>query len=157
MHDDVCGQSGLKDFLVQAQVLLVKAQECVNHLDLINSDGDASACLLDTLATLGERAQSRAIAPVARFCQQLVFLLRLAQPLIELNETALEALRDCLRLLDWQLELIDPHTGELLLDQDEQHALVTTLAEALDVDALCLLFGHASELAICYQGLQSRQ
>jgi hypothetical protein len=128
----------LHEFMVDAQIMLNQSQECLQHLELIDNDRDASECMVDTLNRLAARAQACSLSTIAGFCQQIKFLLNLAEPHQRLHGDALKALDDCLTLLAWQLELIDPQTGQLSLDESEQIALIGELASALDVDDLRL-------------------
>lgn len=48
---------------------------------------------------------------------------------IDLNERLLEVIKGCLTLMAWQLELIDPHDGQLHMDDSEQALLIAALAE----------------------------
>ncbi|MNE74209.1 hypothetical protein D3C80_1702700 [compost metagenome] len=45
-----------------------------------------------------------------------------------LHDEALDALKDCLTLIAWQLELIDQKTGQLSLDETEQASLIEAFA-----------------------------
>jgi hypothetical protein len=45
-----------------------------------------------------------------------------------LHDEALSALKDCLTLVAWQLELIDQTTGQLSLDDSEQVTLIEAFA-----------------------------
>lgn len=130
--------SGLiPEFLVDAQVLLTQAEECLQHLELIDNDPDACHCLNDTLATLVTRAESLGLVEVASYSKQLQHLLDTAQQPSRLPGSALPALEECLTLLAWQLELVDPCTGRLGLDTDEQAALLDNLAAALNPASAC--------------------
>ncbi|MDE1167641.1 MAG: Hpt domain-containing protein [Pseudomonas sp.] len=126
--------SALPDFLDQAQALLSKLQECLSHLELICNDQDAADCLLNTLGTLSAQAQCRSLPEIAAFCHQVEHLLRLAQPRNRLQGDTLGALHQCLTLLAWQVELIDPCTGQLCLDDDEQNTLVQALAACIETE-----------------------
>lgn len=132
MLNDTQWSCALPDFLVDAQAMLNKLQECLNHLELICNDQDAADCLVSTLESLSQRAQGLALNEVAAFCQQLQQLLGVARPRNRLAGPTLKALNECLTLLAWQLELIDPRTGQLSLDSDEQAALVHALAVSID-------------------------
>lgn len=127
----------LQDFLLDAQVLLTQAHECLQHLELIDNDPDACHCLSDTLATLVTRARLLGLVEVANYGQQLQHLLKTAHNPTHLPGSALPALEECLTLLAWQLELIDPCTGRLSLDTDEQVALLGNLAAALHPTSSC--------------------
>lgn len=134
MLNDAQWSCALPDFLVDAQAMLNKLQECLSHLELIRNDQDAADCLLYTLESLSRRAQGLSLEEVAAFCQQLQQLLHLAKPRNRLEGSTLKALNECLTLLAWQLELIDPRTGQLSMDSDEQTALVEALASTIDCE-----------------------
>ncbi|MHC6224854.1 histidine kinase [Pseudomonas sp. X10] len=123
--------SVLQDFLVDAQVLLTQSQECLQHLELIGNDPDACHCLNATLGTLAQRASTLGLIEVADYAGGLQALLNPAGLQQQLHADALPALEACLTLLAWQLELIDPLTGRLSLDTEEQTLLLTDLANAL--------------------------
>ena len=129
----------LHEFMVDAQIMLTQSQECLQHLELIDSDRDASECMVVTLNTLARRAQACSLNVISGFCQQINFLVNLAEPHGRLRGDALKALSNCLTLLAWQLELIDPLTGQLSLDESEQITLIGELACALGVDDLRLI------------------
>ncbi|RWU18041.1 histidine kinase [Pseudomonas alkylphenolica] len=131
MVNESLNSSVLQDFLLDAQVLLTQAEECLQHLTLIDNDPDACHCLNDTLATLVNRARLLGLVEVASYSQQLQQLLEATHHAAQLPGSALPALEECLTLLAWQLELIDPRTGRLSLDTDEQVALLDNLAAAL--------------------------
>lgn len=122
----------LADFLIEAQVLLTTAEECLTHLRLIHHDEDAIDCIVKTLSKLERRAKALTIAPIAGFCQTLRNLLRQARNLGALHEPAVEILKDCFSLLAWHVELIDPHTGQLTLDDSEQKLLITSFTEQIE-------------------------
>ena len=50
MPDTTADISALPAFLVDAHVLLTRAQECLSHLDLIGADADACDCRVFDLA-----------------------------------------------------------------------------------------------------------
>ncbi|WP_178118983.1 histidine kinase [Pseudomonas akapageensis] len=140
----------LHEFMIDAQIMLSQSQECLQHLELIDNDRDASECMVVTLNTLAKRAQACSLNAIAGFCQQINFLVNLAEPYGRLQGDGLKALNNCLTLLAWQLELIDPRTGQLGLDESEQVDLIGELACALGVDDLRLTgaarktFAHTS-------------
>ncbi|GAB7529803.1 hypothetical protein PS3A_22140 [Pseudomonas sp. 3A(2025)] len=115
------------EFVSQSQALLQRSQECVAHLQMIADDEDALACLQTTLLTLTDKAADASQNNIAGFTAQLREGLRRRLNDNRLNVETIDTLGRCLDLLAWQLELIDPHTGELALDDEEQHALLNTL------------------------------
>ncbi|MCO7563846.1 histidine kinase [Pseudomonas sp. S 311-6] len=123
--------SALQDFLLDAQVLLTKSQECLQHLELIDNDPDACHCLNDALATLARRADTLGLLEVSHYTAGLQQLLAPACCQQHLPGSALAALQGCLTLLAWQLELVDVRTGRLNLDPAEQTELLGELASAL--------------------------
>ncbi|MCY0110451.1 hypothetical protein NQF78_19285 [Pseudomonas monsensis] len=116
------------EFLVEAETLLAKSEECLSHLQLISNDKDAIDCMLSTLLKLASRAQALALEAVSEFSLNIHDLLIQAQDQIDLHEQALQALQDCLTLMAWQLELVDPSTGQLSLDESEQASLIEAFA-----------------------------
>ena len=117
-------QTALPEFLLEAEKLLVKSQECLNHLHLIRDDSDAIDCMKTSLAKLAEKADKLALQAISDFSGRLQALIANARSPMQLHDQALDALHDCLTLLAWQLELIDTRTGELPLDESEQTALI---------------------------------
>ena len=122
----------LADFLIEAQVLLTTAEECLTHLRLIHNDEDAIDCMVTTLSKLEKRAKALTITPIAGFCRTLRTLLRQARNLGTLHDQAVEILKDCFSLLAWQVELIDPTTGQLSLDDSEQEMLITSFTKQVE-------------------------
>ncbi|VEF12082.1 putative CheA signal transduction histidine kinase [Pseudomonas fluorescens] len=116
------------EFMVEAETLLAKSEECLSHLQLISNDKDAIDCMLSTLLKLAGRAEALALEAIAEFSLHIYSLLNLTRDQVDLHEQALDALRDCFTLMAWQLELVDPKTGQLSLDESEQAALVDALA-----------------------------
>lgn len=116
------------EFLDDSQVLLNTCQECLTHLELISNDSDAIECLLDTLSRLSKSAENALIFSTAEFTDKLRDLLKGAYPAIGLDGDALQAIQRCLTLVDWQLELIDRRTGQMLLDTAEQNELLDKFA-----------------------------
>lgn len=121
----------LQDFLGDAHQLLGRAQECVQHFQLIGEDADASDCLMATLVTLRERAQALAQVQIAGFAGQLLDRLEPADRRNRLHGKALGIVEACLSLLAWQVELTDPYSGPLDLDTEEQDELLEHLDKAL--------------------------
>lgn len=116
------------EFLVEAELLLAKTEECLSHLQLISNDRDAIDCILSTLLKLASKADAIALAAISEFSLHIHGLLNHAQNRMELHDQALAALKDCLTLIAWQLELIDQKTGQLSLDDSEQISLIEAFA-----------------------------
>jgi chemotaxis protein histidine kinase CheA len=125
-------EGALQDFLLDAQVLLSQSRECLQHLELIDNDADACGCLNTALDTLARRATRLDLLEVAHYATVLQQLLAPACQQQRLQREALPATDACLTLLAWQLELIDPRTGQLNLDTDEQITLLNELASVLE-------------------------
>jgi len=124
--------STLDEFKDVAQTLLGKLDECLSHLELICNDTDAAQCLVGTLERLAMAARALRLEEIAAFAQQIHDVLRAAGPRNRLQGETLRALAQCMTLLAWQLELIDPRTGQLSLDDEEQVALISALAATID-------------------------
>jgi len=120
--------TSLPEFLVEAETLQTRMQECCQHLALIRNDRDAIDCMLVSLHKLAGRADVLGVRCMADFSRQLHGLLSQAPAPLNLHNDALLALQECLTLLAWQLELIDPYTGQLGLDDGEQTELIAALA-----------------------------
>ncbi|WP_404484015.1 hypothetical protein ABWL43_20580 [Pseudomonas sp. HT11] len=120
-------QTALPEFLLEAEMLLAKSQECLNHLHLIRNDSDAIDCMKISLSKLAEKAEGLALQAISEFSRHIQNLIANAACPMELHDQALNALHDCLTLLAWQLELIDTRTGELALDESEQTKLIATV------------------------------
>ncbi|AWY40423.1 hypothetical protein DKY63_11175 [Pseudomonas putida] len=116
------------EFLIEAESLLAKTEECLSHLQLISNDRDAIDCMLSTLLKLASKADALALAAVSEFSLHIHSLLTHAQGHMDLHDEALSALKDCLTLIAWQLELIDQKTGQLSLDESEQTTLIEAFA-----------------------------
>lgn len=116
------------EFLVEAETLLAKSEECLSHLQLISNDKDAIECMLSTLLKLARRAEALALESISEFSLHIHSLLDLNQAHVDLNDQALQALQDCFTLMAWQLELVDQKTGQLSLDESEQASLIEALA-----------------------------
>ncbi|MGR3886244.1 hypothetical protein FW764_04610 [Pseudomonas sp. 1152_12] len=120
-------QTALPEFLLEAEMLLAKSEECLNHLHLIRNDSDAIDCMKVSLSKLAEKAEGLALEAISEFSRHIQYLIANAVSPMELHDQALSALHDCLTLLAWQLELIDTRTGELALDETEQTKLIATV------------------------------
>ncbi|WP_392890641.1 hypothetical protein ACF6ZU_04090 [Pseudomonas migulae] len=118
----------LPEFLVEAETLLAKSEECLSHLQLISNDKDAIDCMMGTLLKLASRADALALVAVSEFSLHIHGLLNQAQNHVDLHDQALSALKDCFTLMAWQLELIDQNTGQLSLDDSEQTSLIEAFA-----------------------------
>ncbi|UZJ58818.1 hypothetical protein OKW98_19875 [Pseudomonas sp. KU26590] len=121
------------EFLSDTQTLMCRADECLSHLELISDDHDAMECLLSTLQQLAGEADAHGIETVCGFARQLRYLLYFANAAGQLQPQALHALKCCFELMAWQLELIDPHTGSLALDDSEQRGLLDAFASQCGV------------------------
>lgn len=132
MLNDDQWPSTLDEFKDVAQALLGKLDECLIHLELICNDADAAQCLVATLERLAMAARALRLDEIAAFAQQLHEVLRATRPQNRLHGETLRALHRCLSLLAWQLELIDPRTGQLSLDDEEQVALIDALVLSID-------------------------
>ncbi|MHC8366002.1 hypothetical protein ACYZT9_08985 [Pseudomonas sp. ZT5P21] len=118
----------LPEFLVEAETLLAKSEECLSHLQLISNDKDAIDCMMSTLLKLANKADALAFVAVSEFSLHIHGLLSHAQNRVDLHDQALRALKDCFTLMAWQLELIDQNTGQLGLDDSEQTSLIEAFA-----------------------------
>ncbi|MDI2140456.1 MULTISPECIES: hypothetical protein [unclassified Pseudomonas] len=116
------------EFLVEAETLLAKSEECLSHLQLISNDKDAIDCMLSSLLKLANKADALALVAVSEFCLHLHGLLTQTQDHVDLHAQALDALKDCFTLMAWQLELVDQSTGQLSLDESEQTSLIEAFA-----------------------------
>ncbi|WP_174244829.1 hypothetical protein [Pseudomonas sp. S35] len=127
MNDGNEWQLALPEFLHEAEKLLTKSQECLSHLHLIRNDSDAIDCMKISLMKLAEKADCLALRAISEFSRHIQYLIANAENPLQLHDQALNALEDCLRLLAWQLELIDAKTGLLTLDEAEQTTLIATV------------------------------
>ncbi|MGW8465575.1 hypothetical protein [Pseudomonas sp. CLCA07] len=118
----------LPEFLVEAETLLAKSEECLSHLQLISNDKDAIDCMLSSLLKLASRADALALEAVSEFSLHIHGLLNHTHNQIDLHDQALGALKECFTLMAWQLELIDQTTGQLSLDDTEQTSLIEAFA-----------------------------
>ena len=131
MNDGKEWQDALPEFLLEAEMLLAKSEECLSHLHLIRNDNDAIDCMKSSLVKLAEKADAMALPVIGSFSRHIQDLISNAQSPMQLHDTALAALHDCLTLLAWQLELIDIRTGELGLDESEQTSLIATVTSQI--------------------------
>ncbi|GFM49320.1 hypothetical protein OH710_01100 [Pseudomonas capsici] len=120
-------------FLSNSQSLLYKSEECLSHLEMIGDDEDAIEGLLTNLLKLSIEAQSASIESLADFSRKLQQWLTEACQYKGFSPEVLNTLKSCLELMSWQLELIDPQTGELLMDCEEQQALLAKLSEISNI------------------------
>ncbi|WP_459206146.1 histidine kinase [Pseudomonas sp. MLB6B] len=123
--------SSLQLFVHDAEQLLVMADDCLAHLRLIANDADACRCLLHALGTLGKRAAAAGAEEVGAYAERLHQLLSAACRQHQLAVPVVRCAQACLTLLAWQLELLDPITRRVDLDEREQHGLLDELANAL--------------------------
>lgn len=127
MNDGKEWQLALPEFLLEAEKLLVKSEECLSHLHLIRNDSDAIDCMKASLSKLAEKADNLALQAISEFSRHIQYLIANAENPLQLHDQALEALHNCLTLIAWQLELIDIKTGQLQLDESEQTTLIATV------------------------------
>ncbi|AZC27754.1 hypothetical protein C4K39_6122 [Pseudomonas sessilinigenes] len=129
----------LPEFLLEAQTLLAKSEDCLSHLHLIRNDEEAISCLLVSLQRLAQCAARHAISPLHEFSVHIHGLLKRPQHPLDLNDQVLESLKSCLTLMAWQLELIDPNDGQLNMDDSEQVMLIEELADQVSQNCTCTL------------------
>lgn len=115
-------------FFSDSHVLMCRAGDCLDHLALISDDRDAMEGLLTALQQLAAQAGTHGIQTLSAFARELSGLIRLASASGHLHPLVRHTLEHCLALMGWQLEMIDPHTGLLALDDSEQRALLGVLA-----------------------------
>ncbi|MFK3793193.1 MULTISPECIES: hypothetical protein [Pseudomonas] len=127
----------LPEFLLEAQTLLAKSEDCLSHLHLIRNDEEAISCLLVTLQRLAQCAARHAISPLSEFSLHIHGLLKRPEHPLDLNDQILAALKSCLTLMAWQLELIDPRDGQLNMDDSEQVMLIEELADKVSQNCTC--------------------
>lgn len=125
----------LPDFLIDAQKLLAKSDDCLAHLEVFINDKDAIECLLGSLLGLANKADALGLHVITDFSLRINRLLSLAHPHIRLQDDALRALENCFALLAWQLELIDAETGLLALDDAEQLELLYSFATVAGLES----------------------
>ncbi len=131
MNDGKEWQDALPEFLLEAEMLLAKSEECLSHLHLIRNDNDAIDCMKKSLTKLAEKADAMTLDAIGNFSRHIQGLINNAQSPMQLHDAALAALHDCLTLLAWQLELIDIKTGKLSLDETEQTTLIESVAQQI--------------------------
>ncbi|KPC28229.1 Uncharacterized protein ABJ99_3386 [Pseudomonas syringae pv. cilantro] len=115
-------------FLSTTQALLYKSEECLAHLELISDDEDAIGCLVTSLRKLAQEAQAASVSCIADFSRQVCQSLETGSHPHPLSHEALLTVKNCLTLISWQVELLDPNTGELKMDNEEQLELLEKLA-----------------------------
>jgi hypothetical protein len=127
MNDGNEWHLALPEFLLEAEKLLAKSEECLSHLHMIRNDSDAIDCMKISLTRLAEQADCLALQAISEFSRHIHYLIANAENPLQLHDQALDALHNCLTLLAWQLELIDAKTGKLALDESEQTTLIATV------------------------------
>lgn len=115
-------------FLSDSHKLMCRAGDCLEHLAMISDDPDAMEGLLTALKQLAAQAFTHGIETLYEFAQELSGLISLATAAGHLHPAARLTLEHCMALMGWQLELIDPHTGSLALDDSEQRSLLGVFA-----------------------------
>lgn len=136
MDGDTAPHNALPTFVRDAQRLLCTAQDCLAHLQLISNDADACRCLHTALNALVVRAALAGVDEITQHAATLQHLLTTACQQRRLNGPTLPRVEACLILLAWQLELLDPQTGRLDLDDSEQTDLLDELAATLHTQGL---------------------
>ncbi len=131
MNDGKEWQNALPEFLLEAEMLLAKSEECLSHLHLIRNDNDAIDCMKNSLIKLAEKADAMTLGAISDFSRHIQDLISNAQSPMQLHDKALSALHDCLTLMAWQLELVDAKTGKLSLDESEQTTLIATATQQI--------------------------
>jgi hypothetical protein len=105
----------IPEFLVEAETLLAKTEECLSHLQLISNDKDAIDCMRSTLLKLANKADALALAAFPNFPAHT----RLAQSCPGLYRSARRG-PECASGLfhpdGLAIELVDHNTGQLSLD-----------------------------------------
>ncbi len=140
----------LEGFLENAQKLLDKAEDCLQHLELIENDPDACRCLDAALDDLACHARRLGVREVAHFTTSLQHLLAPRCQDACLQGETLRVTAACLRLLAWQLELLDAHTGRLDLDAGEQLVLLGELAKTVHPPLASACSTHESLGHVCH-------
>lgn len=157
----------LQGFMLDAQLLLTQAQECLQHLELIDNDPDACHGLGNALDSLARKATRLGLREVAHYTTALQQLLAPVCHGGHLQREALPATAACLTLLAWQLELADRRTGRLNLDIGEQLVLLSELAKVVqqpfapacgscDEQGSVCIHPHTDTAPPPYQGRASR-
>lgn len=121
------------EFLSDTQALLARSEECLAHLELIGDDKDAIECLLDTLQKIAAEADKADVTLIGSFARQLRYLLYFAHAAARIQPQTLVSLKNCFSLLAWQIELIDPSTGQLSMDGGEQQELLEQLGNCTGI------------------------
>lgn len=110
----------------EAEGLTARLVDCIDHLRAFPTDQDACKALRDGLEQLANHA-GQAPGPIAGFARELAAFLARDRAEQCLRGDALYALKQCVDLLSWQVELNDPRHG-LAMDCSEQRELLATLA-----------------------------
>ncbi len=74
MNDGKEWQAALPEFLLEAEMLLAKSEECLSHLHLIRNDNDAIDCMKNSLTKLAEKADAMALEVRLFFMQSMASL-----------------------------------------------------------------------------------
>ncbi|MBA1242657.1 hypothetical protein [Pseudomonas japonica] len=111
---------------VEAEGLTTRLIDCIDHLRAFPNDQDACTALQRALEQLASGA-AETQGPIAAFARALAAFLARDRAELCLRGDALLALKQCVDLLSWQVELNDPRHG-LAMDCSEQRELLATLA-----------------------------
>lgn len=79
MNDGKEWQRALPEFLLEAEKLLNKSEECLSHLHLIRNDSDAIDCMKISLSRLAEKADALALQAIGEFSRHIQTLIANAQ------------------------------------------------------------------------------
>ena len=72
-------QTALPEFLLEAEKLLSKSEECLSHLHLIRNDSDAIDCMKFSLTSLAEKADDLALRAISEFSRHIQYLIANAE------------------------------------------------------------------------------
>ncbi|MGH8404810.1 MAG: hypothetical protein ACRESL_04930, partial [Pseudomonas sp.] len=73
MNDGKEWQLALPEFLLEAEMLLAKSEECLSHLHLIRNDSDAIDCMKTNLIKLAEKSEALALRAISEFSRHIQY------------------------------------------------------------------------------------
>ncbi|NWB84320.1 histidine kinase [Pseudomonas gingeri] len=124
-------QLSARQSLMDSRTRMIDIQECLDHLELIPCDVDATQCLARHIRWLALSADTALLASTNGFCLELYNLINTPRFDKKMNDTTLQTLKKCCNLLAWQLELTNPRTGILHMDRREEIILLSELKKSL--------------------------